>query len=91
MPSSGWWLARMPIEPTDVRVETISTSSLKTSPSGVRTSAVKVVRAIGYLSPLAAATTSSIVPLSRKADSGRSSWSPLRISWKERIVSPIGT
>src|SRR5215218_3856968 len=49
MPSSGWWLARMPIEPTDVRVETISTSSLKTSPSGVRTSAVKVVRAMWLL------------------------------------------
>src|SRR5215217_5410989 len=40
MPSSGWCLARMPIEPTVVRVETISTSSLKTDPSGVRTSAV---------------------------------------------------
>src|SRR5919198_4954684 len=45
IPSSGWWLARMPIEPTVVRVETISTSSLKTSPSGVRTSAVNLVRA----------------------------------------------
>src|SRR3954452_11126936 len=45
MPSSGWWWARMPIEPTPVRVETISTSSLKTSPSGVRTSTVNVVRA----------------------------------------------
>src|SRR3954468_23142880 len=45
MPSSGWWLARMPIEPTPVRVETISTSSLKTSPSGVRTSAGNFVRA----------------------------------------------
>src|ERR1700709_658537 len=49
MPSSGWWWARMPIEPTVVRVETLSTSSLKTSPSGVRTSAVKVVRAIELL------------------------------------------
>src|ERR1700712_3833473 len=46
MPSSGVWLARMPIEPVSVRVETISTSPLKTSPSGVRTSAVNVVRAI---------------------------------------------
>ena len=35
----------MPIEPTLVRVETISTSSLKTSPSGVRTSTVNGVRA----------------------------------------------
>src|SRR5215208_1535912 len=40
IPSSGWCLARMPIEPTVVRVETISTSSLKTDPSGVRTSQV---------------------------------------------------
>ena len=36
----------MPIEPTLVRVDTISTSSLKTSPSGVRTSTLKGVRAI---------------------------------------------
>src|ERR1700694_4780947 len=36
----------MPIEPTDVRVESISTSSEKTSPSGVSTSAANVVRAI---------------------------------------------
>src|SRR6201991_2822867 len=35
----------MPMEPTDVTVDTISTSSLKTSPSGVRTSTLKVVRA----------------------------------------------
>ena len=34
------------MEPTLVRVETISTSSLKTSPSGVRTSTLKGVRAI---------------------------------------------
>ena len=47
MPSSGVWLARMPIEPTDVRVETISTSSLKTSPSGVSTSTWNGVRATG--------------------------------------------
>ena len=46
MPSSGWWWARTPIEPTVVRVETISTSSLKTSPSGVRTSTLNGVRAI---------------------------------------------
>src|SRR3954449_13335665 len=45
MPSSGWWLASTPIEPTVVRVETISTSSLKTSPSGVRTSTRNFVRA----------------------------------------------
>src|SRR3954465_2009472 len=45
MPSSGWWLASTPIEPTDVRVETISTSSLNTSPSGVRTSTRNLVRA----------------------------------------------
>src|SRR3954452_6445230 len=45
MPSSGWWFASTPIEPTAVRVETISTSSLKTSPSGVRTSTRNFVRA----------------------------------------------
>src|SRR3954449_9731538 len=45
MPSSGWWLASTPIEPTAVRVETISTSSLNTSPSGVRTSTRNLVRA----------------------------------------------
>src|ERR1700709_344756 len=38
MPSSGCMRARMPIEPTSVRVETIPTSSSKTAPSGVRTS-----------------------------------------------------
>src|SRR3954466_8452888 len=37
----------MPMDPTLVRVETISTSSLKTSPSGVRTSTLKGVRATG--------------------------------------------
>ena len=36
----------LPIEPTVVFVETISTSSLKISPSGVRTSTLKGVRAI---------------------------------------------
>src|ERR671924_1955276 len=46
MPSSGSWLASTPIEPTVVRVETISTSSLKTSPSGVRTSTLNLVRAM---------------------------------------------
>src|SRR3954471_18095636 len=45
MPSSGWWWASTPIEPTVVRVETISTSSLNTSPSGVRTSTRNLVRA----------------------------------------------
>src|SRR3954470_17310218 len=45
MPSSGWWFASTPIEPTVVRVETISTSSLNTSPSGVRTSTRNFVRA----------------------------------------------
>src|SRR3954452_15995675 len=35
----------MPIEPTTVRVESISTSSLNTSPSGVRTSTLNGVRA----------------------------------------------
>src|SRR5215212_6604255 len=49
MPSSGWCLARIPIEPTVVRVETISTSSLKTDPSGVRTSAMNFSLAIGRL------------------------------------------
>ena len=33
--STGSWLASTPIEPTVVRVEIISTSSLNTSPSGV--------------------------------------------------------
>src|SRR5919202_4693189 len=46
MPSSGWWCASTPIEPTVVRVETISTSSLNTSPSGVRTSTRNLVRAM---------------------------------------------
>lgn len=39
-----WW-ASTPIEPTSVRVEIISTSSLKTSPSGVSTSTRNFVRA----------------------------------------------
>src|SRR4051812_41633426 len=43
---SGAWLARMPIEPTPVRVDTISTSSSKTLPSGVRTSTGNLFRAI---------------------------------------------
>src|SRR5689334_18982853 len=47
MASSGWWLARMPMLPTAVRVDSISTSSLKASPSGVRTSTVNGVRGIG--------------------------------------------
>src|SRR5215208_2207410 len=58
MASSGWWLARMPIEPTVVRVESISTSSLKTSPSGVRTSTGNGVRAI-YCSLLRSLTLAS--------------------------------
>src|SRR3954466_6949645 len=45
MPSSGWWWASTPIEPTVVRVETISTSSLNSSPSGVRSSTRNLVRA----------------------------------------------
>ena len=44
--SSGSWLARMPIEPTVVSVESISISSEKTSPSGVSTSAGNFVCAI---------------------------------------------
>src|SRR3954453_10257045 len=47
MASSGWWLARMPMLPTLVRVDSISTSSLNASPSGVRTSTVNGVRGIG--------------------------------------------
>jgi len=39
----------------------------------------------------AASTTSSILPLSRNADSGRSSCLPSRISRNERTVSAIGT
>src|SRR5687768_18255529 len=46
MPSSGWWLASTPMDPTSVRVETISTSSSKTSPSGVRTSTRNFVLAM---------------------------------------------
>src|SRR4051812_28627002 len=38
MPISGAWLARTPIDPVVVRDDSISTSSLNTSPSGVRTS-----------------------------------------------------
>src|SRR3954464_10439760 len=49
MPSSGWWWASTPMEPTRVRVDTISTSSLKTSPSGVRTSTRNFDRAIAAL------------------------------------------
>ena len=45
--STGAWLASMPIEPIVVRVETISTSSLNTSPSGVRTSTGNFVCGIG--------------------------------------------
>src|SRR5829696_3543865 len=43
---SGAWLASTPIEPVVVRVETISTSSSKTFPSGVRTSTGNLLRAI---------------------------------------------
>src|SRR5438874_3801628 len=43
--STGSWLARIPIEPSAVWVESISTSSLNTSPSGVRTSTGNFVRA----------------------------------------------
>src|SRR4051794_10774493 len=42
MPSSGVCCARMPMEPTSVRVDTISTSSLKSSPSGVSTSTLNL-------------------------------------------------
>src|ERR1700709_1430263 len=54
MPSSGCMRARMPIEPTSVRVETIPTSSSNTDPSGVRTSTRNGVRAIGSVVLLAA-------------------------------------
>src|ERR1043166_703336 len=47
--STGSWLARMPIEPSAVWVESISTSSLNTSPSGVRTSAGNFECAMGRL------------------------------------------
>ena len=46
MVSSGWWFASTPMLPTVVRVDSISTSSLKASPSGVRTSTVNGVRAM---------------------------------------------
>src|SRR5213079_680360 len=48
-------------------------------------------RRVGHQSFFVAATTSSIVPLSRNADSGTSSCWPSRISLKPRIVSAIGT
>src|SRR5208282_2935401 len=48
-PSSGAWCARTPIRPDAVRVETISTSSLNTSPSGVSTSQVNLECAITVL------------------------------------------
>src|SRR3954464_7079019 len=41
----------MPIEPVAVRVEIISTSSLNTWPSGVRTSTGNLVRAISRQAP----------------------------------------
>src|SRR5580692_411735 len=44
--SIGSWLARMPIEPTAVNVEIISTSSENTSPSGVSTSTGNLLCAI---------------------------------------------
>src|SRR2546430_2527545 len=46
MASSGVWLARMPIDPLAVRVETISTSPSNTWPSGLRISTGNFVRAI---------------------------------------------
>src|ERR687895_1548561 len=46
MAMSGAWLARTPMEPVVVRVDTISTSSSNTFPSGVRTSTGKLFRAI---------------------------------------------
>src|SRR5215204_808718 len=45
---SGAWFASTPIEPVVVRVETISTSSSKTFPSGVRTSTGKLLLAIAF-------------------------------------------
>src|SRR3954451_22876209 len=39
---SGAWFASTPISPVTVRVETCTTSPLKTSPSGVRTSTSKL-------------------------------------------------
>src|SRR5918994_931690 len=49
MAMRGAWLASTPIEPVVVRVETISTSSSKTLPSGVRTSTGKLFLAIAFL------------------------------------------
>src|SRR5918996_5623082 len=46
MAMRGAWLARTPMEPVVVRVETISTSSSNTFPSGVRTSTGKLLRGI---------------------------------------------
>src|SRR5215218_1561063 len=51
MAVSGAWLARTPIEPVVVRVETICTSSSKTFPSGVRTSTGKLFLAIAPAAP----------------------------------------
>ena len=44
--NTGSWPARIPIEPEAVRVETISTSSSNTTPSGVRTSTGNLVLAM---------------------------------------------
>src|SRR3954452_2925561 len=55
MPISGAWFARTPMEPGVVRDESISISSSKTLPSGVRTStwnlffAIVVLGALGVL------------------------------------------
>ena len=65
------WLARMPIEPTDVRVETISTSSLNASPSGVSTSTWNGVRAMAYLSSFFSSSSSSDVVLVARRRSAR--------------------
>src|SRR5262245_25932755 len=47
--STGTWLARMPISPTDVLVESCSTSPVKTSPSGVRRRTSTVCSAIAAI------------------------------------------
>src|SRR5436305_4180596 len=70
MPSSGWWRAMMPIEPTSVRVETIPTSSSKTDPSGVRTSTRNGVRAIGLVVLLAAGGRDDVVDRALQEERG---------------------
>ena len=57
--STGSWLARIPIEPAIVLVETISTSSSNTVPSGVRTSTGNFSCGTGYSASRARASSTT--------------------------------